>query len=500
MLRAVVILLAAAACTPKLVGTCNADGDCQQGETCSADHLCLRGTSSTGNGGDAGGNPGGGTTGGDGSASVNVLSPANGSIEPAQFHVAAQATSAVAIDGVEFVLSNPANGATLGTLTVTSASSSWSGTFAVDSISFGGSADLRAVVHRHGLADVTSTKVTLTIDQNAPSIAPTWDATRWYALDAGLVLTASVSDDRSGVGSALLMLPDGGTYAATLGGGVATFQVPAAQAVEQGHSAVVALSLQAADLAGNQTATPDASVVRVDDEPPAVSVQRPDPAVWRTGALDFFATIGDGAGSGIASAKLLAAGSFSDGAPDAGGVYGFHADLAQSFPSTESAVTLQVIARDAVGNESDAGVTILVDTVPPVVSDARIDTAPDAVDVFGAGWFKGPTVAPGAGDIVVSAVVTEANLSGSPTATAAGQTVSGSAAGGRWTFPLPRSVGLGATGAVSMRTSLTTGGTVSTSTVTPASLWLPTASRAMTCSVTALSVEGNACARSAWKA
>lgn len=439
--RFIPVAAALAACTPKLVGTCTASSDCQPGETCSADHICLRDASGNGNG-DAGDGSDAGDA-GNATASIDVVAPAAGAVVRGTFHVSARVSSAVAVHDVTFTATDSQSSAALGSATVSSgAGDTWAGDLTLDQTTFGGSADVRAVLHRTGLADLTAAKVTVTVDQNAPSIQASWDATRWYALDAGLTLTASVSDDRSGISSAHLILPDGGSTSATISNGTATFQLAAADVGAPGAAAVVPVSLQAADLAGNQTLLASASSIRVDDEPPALSVEALDPAVWRTGSLDFTATLDDGAGAGVASASLLAGDTWVSGQPDAGGVFTFHADLS-SLPDNQGALGFQVVARDVVGNESDAGFTLNVDNLGPLVSAETIDTAFDGTDSSPQGWFQGPTVAPAAGPIAISAVIADPNLvTTGPNAPAAvvvgGSRYPGTLASGRWTFQIPR--------------------------------------------------------------
>src|SRR5205085_2332293 len=84
----------------------------------------------------------------------------------------------------------------------------------------------------------------------------------------------------------------------------------------------------------------------------------------------------------------------------------------------EGAVALQVVGTDAVGNLADAGFSINVDNIPPVIGDARIDSAADVTDLSGKAWFKGPTINPTGAVIQVSMVVTDTNTVNSPAASA----------------------------------------------------------------------------------
>ena len=448
----VALCAAAAACTPKLAGQCSVSADCQAGETCSPDGLCLRsqGTQST-DGGDAGtdggGTDGGGTDGGAPASTIDLLTPASGATMAGHFHVSAQSDSTNLAAGVDFNVTNAVGGAMLGQLSVaTPAANVWSGDLTLSDSAFGGGAKVTAVLHRTGLSDVVSSAVPVVVDQSAPSI-DSFDAGGWSARDAGLLVVASVSDDRTGVASATLTLPDGGTYAATLVGSLAaaaTFHVPAADVVAAGHAASVPFSLAASDAVGNRAGRPDASVLEVDDEPPAIGIVAPDPLLWRAGALDLAAVIGDGKGSGVATTSLTIGGASIAGLPDAGSAYTFHADLPTLFPATEGPVALQIVAVDAVGNSADAGYSILVDDVPPSFAPS-IATAADYTDSGGTRWFKA-----GAGTITVQAAIDAG--AGSPlddSSLSATFTGGSAVAGGSgpFTFAIPRALGAGVEGA-----------------------------------------------------
>lgn len=340
-------------------------------------------------------------------------------------------------------------------IVTTPSANHWSGDLTLDANTFGGNAGLVAVMHRTGLADVTSAKVVVVIDQNAPTIVPSWNANQWWALDAGITLTATATDDRTFVTSASLILPDGGTISGTVAPGTVRFQLPATVVGSPGAAVTVPVSLAATDGAGNSALSPDASVISVDDQPPAIAPVALDPAVWRNGPLDLNANVGDGAGSGLASTSLLLNGAFTPGASDGGGGFNYHVDLS-GLTATEAAVSFQIVGVDNVGNQGDAGFTLNVDNVPPVINGAQIDTAFDGTDSTSQGWFQGPTVAPGAGAVVVSAAISDANLvtSGSnrPIAIANGAPFFGTFDAGtnRWLFSIPRSVGINANAPVAV--------------------------------------------------
>ncbi|HUJ29146.1 MAG TPA: hypothetical protein VLW85_24160 [Myxococcales bacterium] len=455
-----VLCAAAVACTPTLAGLCSTSADCQQGETCSPNGLCLRPQATAG--GDAGGTPepdGGGDSGSDAgsdagdsgvvvtpASTIDLLTPASGASLPGHFHVTAQSDSTTLATGVDITITNSVAGASLGQLSVTTpAGTVWSGDVTLTDGSFGGGAKVAAVLHRSGLSDVVSSAVPVVIDQSAPQI-DAFDAGGWWARDAGIVLTAAILDDRTGVASATLTLPDGGTYAATLIGSqaaAATFRVPAADVVAPGQAAAVPFSLAASDGVGNRSGRPDASVLEVDDEPPTIGVEPPDPAVWRGGALDIAAVVGDGQGSGVAATALQIGGASIAGLPDAGAAFTFHADLPALFPATEGRVPLQIVAVDGVGNPADAGYSILVDDVPPSFAPA-VATAADYVDGTGTHWFKA-----GAGTVTVQADVDAGAGSPLDEASLAAAFTGGSAVaggGGPYTFAIPRTLGAGSEG------------------------------------------------------
>ncbi|MGZ6142196.1 MAG: hypothetical protein ACXWLM_02605, partial [Myxococcales bacterium] len=425
------LFAAALACTPGLSGTCSADADCKAGESCSSAGICLR----------SGTNPD------DGSGAIDVLSPAAGAFVRGSFHVAAQASTGGSVRGVGFVVTDRASGAVIGQANAAGpAVNVWSADVTLDAASFGGGAEVRAVLHRDGQSDLFSSGVAVIVDQNGPSIAPAWDQDRWFALSAPLSLAATVADDRSGLASAALRGPGGGTTQGAIAGGSATFQLQAADLGTAGAAVAVSLTLLATDVAGNQTLVPGGRV-RVDDEPPVLTVDRLDPVLRRTGILAFGASLDDGAGAGPAAVTLLINGTAVAGQPSAGGAFSLVTDLEATAPATEGVVQLQVVGTDAVGNEAAVAFDIAVDTIAPAVADARIESPPEVTDLAGTGWFRGPSIAPAGGDIRISAVVSDTNLI-SAVAVAGGHEYPGTPSNGRFFFSIPRSEGLGAAGAV----------------------------------------------------
>ena len=412
---------------------CRVDADCGRADEVCSGGICLR--------------RGGGAS---AVSAVELTSPAVGAQLSRAFRVSARVIGDA--EQVTFVVSNSATGAPLGELAVKdSAAQTWTGTLTLDAVAFGGEASVRAVAHRGGQPDVASGAVAVVIDQNAPAVAAA-SAGEWYARDAGVRVVATVTDDRSGVASAGLELPDGGTYAGSIDGSVATFDVPARDLGAPGAAAAVPFTIWATDGAGNRTRV-DGAPLHVDDEGPEVSLVPPQAGDWFGAALEVKAAIGDGAGSGVSSARLLLDGLAGSADEPAGAAWTFHADLPRLLPDHEGPVTLRVEATDLVGNVGATEQTIHVDTVAPAIRAALVDSPPDGVDAAGQPWFRGPTLGGAAGAIVISAMIADANLvtagSSVPAALVGDTRYPGApATGGRWTFAIPRSVGLAARGPV----------------------------------------------------
>ena len=424
-----ILLLAAAACAPRLEGTCTADAECAASEFCSGG-MCLRRSNS-----------------------VELLSPAPGALLPGHFHVSASVNTPVPVTDVTFVAINSGSGAVLGQVVVTAPEANvYSADLALDSKAFGGPAAVRAVLHRAGETELASTSVAITVDQNGPSIAGSFDGTTWYSRESHIALTATVADDRSGVASAAVVLPDGTSFSGALSGPNAAFDVPGSGVVPAGVAAVVPFTLAVTDLAGNRQESGPISSFRVDGAPPVVTLVPLSTIIPLRGVVDVNATIDDGDGSGMASARVLLDGTLASTLPPAGPAWAFQPDLSSVIPGVDGPVTLRVEGIDAVGNVGFAEQVINVDTLPPAVSDPRVETAPDLIDSSGRGWFRGPTLAPGAADIVVSAAISDAHLitagTGAPAAVVGTARFPGTFAAGRWTFSIPRSAGLNAGGAV----------------------------------------------------
>ena len=107
------------------------------------------------------------------------------------------------------------------------------------------------------------------------------------------------------------------------------------------------------------------------------------------------------------------------------------------------------------GGASDGGDGgVLVDPTLPAISGVQVEGPPDAVDSNRVQWFRGPTLAPVAPSLDLSAVISPQNSIASATATLPDGTpqVVGTFANvtGRWHFAVPRSVGLHSTGSVTI--------------------------------------------------
>ncbi|HEY6912714.1 MAG TPA: hypothetical protein VI356_25250 [Myxococcales bacterium] len=425
----IILLLTAAACTPRLEGTCTADTDCAASEFCSGG-MCLRRSNS-----------------------VELLAPAAGALLPGHFHVSASVNTPVPVNDVTFVVINSGTGAALGQTVVTAPEANvYSADLVLDNKAFGGPAAVRAVLHRAGQGDLASTAVAITVDQNAPSIATSWDGATWFARDGHIAFDATVADDRSGVASAAVVLPDGTSFSGVLSGSTAAFDVPGTGVVPAGVAAEVPFTLAVTDLAGNRQESGPIAILRVDGAPPVVTLAPLSTTTWFRSVLDVNATIDDGQGSGMASARLLLNGSIVSTQPPAGPAWAFQPDLSAAIPGVDGQVTVRVEGLDAVGNVGSAEQVINVDTLPPAVAEPRVETAPDLIDSSGRGWFRGPSLAPGGADIVVSAAISDAHLittgAAAPAAVIGSARFAGTFAAGRWTFSIPRSAGLNAGGAI----------------------------------------------------
>jgi hypothetical protein len=393
------LLAAAAACAPNLQGgsTCNTNEQCQPGEFCNAFGACVP----TGAVVDAGALPTAAPpAAAPPDAAIQLTAPTAGSATSGHFRVSA--TTNVPTNGVTFVAASP-SGVTIGSLAVAGGvAGDYGGTLNLDDPAYAGTATVHAVLHQAGAADVASTKVAVLIDQTAPTISSSFDGgSVWYPRGPGIAVTATVSDDRSGVGTAQLLLPDGGAYPGDADAGIYVFQVPSEDIAPDGAEATIAFALAATDIAGNRAALPDASVFKVDGRAPSIAVAPVDPTIWHNGAFSLTASVDDGAGSGVASAGLLSGTALAAGVPGGGSVYSFATDFTESAAGFEGRLVLQVIGTDAVGNVGDAGVNVLVDTVPPTIQPVIV-TTPEYVDEQGRHWFA---PAQGADTIALSAVI-----------------------------------------------------------------------------------------------
>jgi hypothetical protein len=420
-----------AACSPKLQGGCASDADCRPGQTCGSTGICL-----------------GGQTG-----AVQLTAPVPGAAEPGHFPVSATVASGLSPSDVTFVA--VAGGKTLGTLKVQSGSGGvYGGTLALDDTTYAGVATVQAILHRAGSADVTSATVSVQLDQVPPTISgASSSASRWFSRDAGVSFAATVVDEGSGVAAAELVLADGGSYPGKPDGATYAFDVPASALAAPGTEGIATATIRALDKAGNVSSHVDQ--LSIDDVPPSLAVDPTDvnAALWHSAAagnLTFSATLqAVDHGSGVANVTVAGAAAKAMG-------NGLFQATGMTLPSTATletdALVLDATAQDAVGNVATARLAFKVDNNPPVVSAAQIDTPFDGTDASGQGWFRGPTANPAGGSIVVSGAISDPFLvtsgDGAPAAIVGGVRIAGTFAGGRWSFSLPRSIGVNAAGPV----------------------------------------------------
>ncbi len=399
--------LALFACTPPLQGVCSVDSDCKSDEICS-NGLCLArrspgGGDSQGDGGNAGdagnavdaGDAGNVVTGSDGGGTITLNSP-DGGFVAGTFQVAAQTSTGGTII---FDLEPGIGGSSLGTTNATaSAPGQVASTLKVNDLTFNGAALLQAALSAGGV-DSHSPSVAVTVDQQGPLVSTGYDGTNhWVAADGGFALTATVSDNLSGVGAAQLSVIQTSTthidYPAIIAGSVATFNVKAKDFAVAKSVVLLPFSLSATDKVGNlSTVMPTSfTVFRVDDQPPVISGVAAIGGAWFQARVPFSAAISDGPGSGVAASSItLTAGSTSaSGSFDAGsGLATFNADFsALTDGGFEGQMAYQITARDNVGNTGSWDGSVNLDTVPPSISNLAPVTAAD-ITVDGGAWYGG---------------------------------------------------------------------------------------------------------------
>ncbi|HEY2031362.1 MAG TPA: hypothetical protein VGH20_19360 [Myxococcales bacterium] len=196
--------------------------------------------------------------------------------------------------------------------------------------------------------------------------------------------------------------------------------------------------------------------VQIDQTAPSISIQFDGTHTFtRDATIEVAAMVTDD--HAIASAQLvLPDGGAYDGTAS-GNLYTFTVPASDVVaPGAEAAVPFTLVATDVAGNREglDNASALQVDDSAPVLSNAALDSGFDGVDGAGQGWLRGPSADPAAGDVVVSVQIDEAFIAtagaGAPVAIVGGTSFPGTAAGKRWTFSLPRSVGAGATAPVAV--------------------------------------------------
>ena len=149
---------------------------------------------------------------------------------------------------------------------------------------------------------------------------------------------------------------------------------------------------------------------------------------------------------GSSGAAVKATGSLSPG-PAANGVWSFGTVI---FPAAteDSAYPIFFDAKDLVGNAAaSTPIPVQLDTKPPTMGSVAVVIAYDGTDSSSQGWFLGSTLT--AGNILLSAMVTETNLASTTVTPASGSAVPGTCPGPgptyTCTYSVPRSATSGAT-------------------------------------------------------
>jgi hypothetical protein len=262
-----------------------------------------------------------------------------------------------------------------------------------------------------------------------------------------VTFTATAADTGATLGTAVVKSGSNGTWEGTL--------------VLDRTSFAGAANLRAAvHRAGSELLSTPVSL-QIDQTAPSVAVQFDGTQTFtRDATIEVSATITDD--HAIASAQLvLPDGGTYDGAAS-GNVYTFTVPASDVVEQgAEAAVPFTIVATDVAGNREglDDASALQVDDSAPVLTSPALDSGFDGVDGQGQGWLRGPTADPLAGDVVVYVQIDEAFVTpagpGAPVAIVGGASYPGVAAGNRWTFSLPRSIGAGATAPVSVSFAVT---------------------------------------------
>lgn len=233
--------------------------------------------------------------------------------------------------------------------------------------------------------NATTKPVKLKVDRKGPQLVFASDGS-WHARSATVVVKAQATDSGAGLG-ATPVLKTTSPIAATVNGrvdattGEVTFDVVAKGVTNAGTTADVKGTIRVFDALGNFTDSPSATLLKVDDQPPVVTLgsKAVGYPAGRTNVLrrevvsgqarskaTITATVVEpGAGSGISTVKLSFVGAdgkakeVSTGNVGVDGVYVFDFDAALArFNQGEGQIAVDVVAVDGVGNRATSPVEV----------------------------------------------------------------------------------------------------------------------------------------------
>jgi hypothetical protein len=275
---------------------------------------------------------------------VVMTAPANGAIVTGTVPVSADATDAVGIAGVQFLL----DGAPLGAEDTTAPYAiDWSSTAASD-----GAHTLSARVRDTAANQVTSATVAITVDNTVPTVTMTAPASG--AMLSGAVPVSAGASDTVGVIGVQFLL-DGAPLGAEDTTAPYTMNWATTTAANGAHT----LSARARDAAGNQTTTTTLAVT-VDNTAPTVAMTAPANGATVSGTISVSADASDTVG--VAGVQFLLNGA-ALGAEDTTAPYAVNWATTGALNGTHS---LTARARDAAGNTTtSAVVTVTVSNAIP---------------------------------------------------------------------------------------------------------------------------------------
>ncbi len=295
---------------------------------------------------------------------VSVSQPAPGSAVAGAQQVTAAASDDVGVAGVQFRL----DGAVLGAEdTVSPYAVSWDTTTATN-----GSHTLTAVARDTAGNVTTSSSVTVTVDNQAPTVAIA--APLIGSLVRAITSVAAIASDNGTVAGVQFKL-DGNNLGAEVTAAPYTVAWSTSTATNGAH----VLTAVARDAAGNTTTSASVSVT-VDNSAPTVSVTAPTAGASVSGSVSVTATAADNAGVVGVQFKV-------DGTDL--GVEDTTSPYSVSWATTTAANgshTLTAVARDAAGNATTSG------TVAVIVSNGVATIQGTVTDGAAAQPISGATV------------------------------------------------------------------------------------------------------------